>query len=70
MKKLLTLGLILGLAACADDGAEDFDEMDTDVELQEPAAAPMPADTMTMDTMMIDTMMTDTMDMDTMGAGM
>ncbi len=67
MKKLLTLGIVIGLAACGGD--DDMDDYDTNMELEQPAPAPapMPADTMTMDSMMHDTM---DMGMDTMGTGM
>lgn len=67
MKKLLTLGMILGLAACAGEDDTELDEMDTDMEVQEPAPTPMMQDTAMMDTMMMDTMMMDTMENDTMG---
>lgn len=68
MRKLFALGMILGLAAACDtNGDDDFDDFDTDVELEQPAPGTMPADTMTMDTMPMDTMMEmDTMEMDTM----
>lgn len=65
MKKLLALGVVFGLAACGGDDA-GTDDFETDMELQQPAPAPMPADTMPMDTMMQDTMNMgeDTMNMD------
>lgn len=60
MKKLFAMGIILGLTACGGDEAE-MDDLEVDTELEQPAPAPMPADTMTMDTMMMDTMEMDTM---------
>ena len=65
MKKLLAMGIILGVAACGGGDEGELDELDTDVELEQPAPATMPSDTMTMDTMMME----DTMSMDTMDAG-
>lgn len=68
MRKLFALGIILGLAACngADDG--EFEDLDTDIELQEPAPpATMPADTMQRDTLMEPG--TDTMGIDSPAAG-
>jgi hypothetical protein len=69
-KKLLAMGVILGLAACG--GGEDEVELDEglDTELEQPAPAtpaPMTMDTMMADTMMMDSMMSDSMDHDTMG---
>ncbi|MFP4622657.1 MAG: hypothetical protein ACOCVZ_02130 [Gemmatimonadota bacterium] len=62
MKKiLLAAGMMVALAACDTGQEEDFEEFETDVEMQEPAPAPMPADTMGMDTMGMDTMGMDTM---------
>jgi PBP1b-binding outer membrane lipoprotein LpoB len=69
-RKLLALGMILGLAACGGGEEADVEEMEPTLETEEPAAAPMPADTMMMDSMMMDTMMMDSMDHDTMGGGM
>lgn len=69
MRKLFALGIILGLGVVGcDTGDDEFDDLDTDVELQQPAPGTMPADTMGMDTMGMDTMPMDTMTMeDTMG---
>lgn len=68
-KKLLALGMILGLAACG--GGEDEIELeDEGMEVEEtlPATPAQPMDTMmSSDTMMMDTMMMDSMDHDTMG---
>ncbi len=69
-RKLLALGMIFGLAACGGGEEAEMDEMEPAIEAEEPAPAPMPADTMTMDTMMMDTMSMDSMDHDTMGGGM
>jgi hypothetical protein len=68
-RKLLALGMILGLAACGGGEEADVEEMEPTLETEEPAPAPMP-DTMMMDTMAADTMMMDSMDHDTMGGGM
>lgn len=63
MRKLFALGIIFGLAACNGTDDNEFDDLDTDIELQQPAPpATMPADTMHTDTMMMepDTLMDDT----------
>lgn len=68
-KKLLALGMILGLAACG-GGEDEYEFEDDGLDMEQPApATPAPGtmDTMMMDTMMSDTMMMDTMAIDTMG---
>lgn len=68
-KKLLVLGMFLGLAACAGDNDAEMEEGAETEEVVPATPAPAPMDTMMMDTMMSDTMMgPDTMMADTMSA--